>query len=508
MTTIAVPIAAGSVEEMVRRVPEAESVADLIEFRLDYLEDFTPDKAVATVTDLLRCTTCPVILTCRPRKEGSEQDWISFEDRVRLWRQLFSVKHRNDLYFDLELDVVQWFEREANLVPWPQVIASYHNFNEMPSNLVEVYETLARTPAGILKIAVQADNLDECLRIFNLLDRARPAQWKFIAIGMGSAGVITRILGPLYGSFLTFGALADNERTAPGQILASELKEVYRLHDLGPRPGIMGVIGNPVAHSLSPLIHNTAFKHLGLDAVYLPMPVTDLAAFVRDFVHPRTRQLDWDLRGLSVTIPHKVAVKQFLKEIDPTAEAVGAVNTIVVEGEKLLGYNTDVEGVLRPLNERIELRGVRAMIVGAGGAARAACYGLNREGARVTVLARDLAKAQLLAEEFGCDARPLSELAILDWDVLIQATPVGMSGHSDESLIPSSVLTQGRIVFDMVYTPAETRLIKDAQAAGCQTIWGGQMLVHQAARQFELWTGQAAPVGAMMTALEVRLQCH
>jgi shikimate dehydrogenase len=278
------------------------------------------------------------------------------------------------------------------------------------------------------------------------------------------------------------------------------LRRLYRIKELNRDSEIFGIIGNPVSHSRSPLMHNPALAALGRNGVYLPFEVSDVGEFIRDFVRPATKKIDWRLGGLSVTIPHKLAVMPHLDHIDATAKTIGAVNTIVVEGNELYGYNTDVTGAMKPLEELTELRGARVAVIGAGGSARAICYGLNQRGAAVTIFARDLRKAQQLADEFGAKLATLDSFSG-DTDIVINCTPIGMHHHSEgQSPLSADSLQGVKLVYDLIYTPVETALLRDAKAAGCQTLGGLAMLVGQAAEQFRLWTGRVAPLEVMWQA--------
>jgi shikimate dehydrogenase len=311
---------------------------------------------------------------------------------------------------------------------------------------------------------------------------------------------MTRVLAPARGAMLTFGSLRRGSESAAGQPTVAELRDLYRVKQLSRASEVFGVIGDPVGHSRSPLMHNAALKALNRDGIYLPFEVDDVDLFVCDFVRPKTRKLDWNLRGLSVTIPHKLAITPHLDFVDATAKAIGAVNTVVIEGDELRGYNTDIAGAMNPLNEMIDVRGARVAVIGAGGSARAICYGLSQRGAGVTIYARDLKKAQLLANEFKTRIAPLESFSG-EADVVINCAPVGMSGHSEgQSLIKAESLEGVKLVYDLIYTPEETALLGDARRAGCRTLGGLAMLVGQAAEQFRLWTGFEAPVDVMWRA--------
>lgn len=493
---ICVPITETKMLDFVRAIEEAEKTADIIELRLDYVTDHSPGYVLKLLETRKNFFRKPFILTYRPREQGGQQD-IKFNDRLRFWR-----KHAPwDLvaYADIELDMVERLAQTKFAIPWHKVICSNHNFNETPANLHEIYERIARTPAAIVKIATKATRLADCLPLFELMQRgAKPV----IILGMGLPGVATRILALSRGAMLTFGALKRGAESASGQPTATELRELYRAHQLTQHSEIYGVIGNPIGHSRSPLIHNAALKAVGRDAVYLPLEVDDAPEFIRDFVHPKTKKLDWNLRGLSVTIPHKLSVMPQMDFISPAAQAVGAVNTIIVKGDKLHGDNTDVIGAMKPLEELLDIKGARAAIIGAGGAARAICYGLQQRGASVTIYARDTRKAQTLAEEFNANAAAISDFHG-NTNIVVNCTPVGMQGHNEGiSPVKAEALHNVQLVYDLIYNPLETQLLQEATAADCQTLGGMAMLLGQAAEQFRLWTGQDAPLDVMWNTVQ------
>jgi shikimate dehydrogenase len=248
-------------------------------------------------------------------------------------------------------------------------------------------------------------------------------------------------------------------------------------------------------------MHNKAFDSLGIDFVYLPFEVENVDEFFIRFVRPETHELDWNIKAFSVTIPHKTKVIPLLDEIDETASLVGAVNTVTISGGKLKGYNTDVRGAIEPLEKICTVDGDSCGVIGAGGAARAVTYGLISKGARVTIFARDVNKARSLGESFGAEVSPVESLASSDVRIVINTTPVGMHGHSEHlSPVPRSALRNRRVAYDLVYNPLETQFLKDARIEGCRTISGIEMLVAQAALQFELWTNQRAPLDLMRKA--------
>ncbi len=502
---ICVPITERRAEHFLPAMHEAAMIADAIELRLDYLEDRDLWFVLTRLPELSDRLRKPLIFTYRPGEQGGQRN-TSLADRRHFWGSLPDHIKAAISYADFELDLVEKLAQTESPVPWHKVICSHHDFSETPANLREIYKRIARTPAAIVKIAVKANRIADCLPVFELMQySAKPV----IALAMGLPGISTRVLALSRGALLTFGALRRGAESASGQPTVSELRDLYRVNKLTKDSLVLGVMGNPVGHSRSPLIHNTALAALGIDGVYLPFEVDDAGEFVRDFVRPATKKMDWRLRGLSLTIPHKLAIMPHLDVIDPTAQRIGAINTVVVEGNELHGYNTDVIGAMKPLEERIAVRDACVAVIGAGGAARALCYGLNERGALVTVFARDLNKAQALADEFGARAALLERLDGKA-EIIINCTPIGMQGH-DEGTSPlrAEQLKGVKLVYDLIYNPVETALLRDARAAGCQTLGGLAMLIGQAAEQFRLWTGQEAPVDLMMkTVLSAAEQSH
>ena len=472
----------------------ASGVADMIELRLDYLRDFdfkNPD----SLRELIRNKPLPVIITCRAVSEGGKQ---YVEDDARLRLLVEGARQLAD-YCDIE---AAHYSEAAKLSPdLSRLIVSYHNFDETPAELDHIYDRIAELPAAIHKIAVRANRIADSLAVFRLLDRARRNERSLIALSMQEPGLITRVLGPAAGSFLTYASIEQGRESAPGQLTCEQLRDLYRVHRISRDTIITGVIGQPVAHSASPAMHNRAFAAEGLDCVYLPFEVNDVEEFFTRFVKQSTRETKWRLRGFSVTIPHKLAVVRFLDEVDPTAARVGAVNTVVINDEKLIGYNTDVEGAMKPLERLCALKGASCGVVGAGGAARAVVNGLIERGAQVSLFARDMTKASVMAESFNVPLSPVESLEASDVRIVINTTPVGMKHHSeDSSPVPRSALRNRQIAYDLVYNPIETRFLKEASEAGCQTISGIEMLIAQAALQFELWTGRRPPVDLMRDA--------
>ena len=499
---ICVPVCERNLTAMKQAAVRASQIGDLVELRLDYLETDELRKSRPDITELLT-ELRETIVTFRPAEEGGRQP-LERADRIVFW--LFG-KPKNAEFFDIEAELAVELaadEFSSQYIDWSRVICSYHDFVGVPADLSQVYERMAGTPARILKIAVLADDVTDCIPIFRLLEQARKEGREMIAIAMGMPGIVTRILGPSRGAFLTYGALKQDSVSGPGQPTVSELEDLFHIRDIDRATEIIGLLGRPVSHSISPHTHNAAFEASGVNAVYIPFEVQNVASFLRRMVHSATREVDWNIRGLSVTAPHKSAVIDLLTWIEPVAQEMGAVNTILVEGNQLYGYNTDGAALVQPLLDKVgALRDTRCAVVGAGGAARAALWGLRREGAIATVFARDVNKARPVAEKFGADVKPLAGSLFNEFDLVINTTPLGTRGALvEETVALASQLRGARLAYDLVYNPSETRFLREAREAGCETLGGIAMLISQAAQQFKLWTGIDAPRDVMRAAAE------
>lgn len=508
---LCVPVCVRRAAELRAAVARAVEVADIIELRLDCLADDAQLAAAhAEIEQLLRARPRPFIRTFRATQQGGQRA-LDVAARTRFWQQCFSAWQRGAPrpdFVDIELELLE-AQRDAvwpatDTDAQPMLICSHHDFTGVPVELAALYERMTGTPAQILKLAVRAHDATDCLALLHLLARARSEGREMIAVAMGNAGLLTRILAPARGAFLTYGALDATQATAPGQPTAAELRDLYRIHTLNEQTEVYGLVGTPVMHSVSPHIHNAAFASSARNAVFIPFEVRDVNAFMRRMAHPHTRELDWRLRGLSVTAPHKQSIMPHLDFIAPAACEVGAINTVVCVDDELHGYNTDAMAALVPLAGVLELRGARVAVIGAGGAARALLWSLQRAGAHTTIFARNPTNAAALAAHFAAELKPLAAARFVGYDLVINATPLGTRGHAEnETPATSAQLHGARAAYDLVYNPAETLFMRAARAAGCAHVCGGlAMLVAQAAAQFELWTGQPAPVSDMRAAAE------
>lgn len=451
-----------------------------IELRLDWLNH---DAEIARFLRRLAAAKPRAILiaTCRRRPAGGEFRGSIAKQLAHLAEALSA----GCAWYDLEIESIR--ECPAELIDVllgdGKRLASAHFFDRVPHDLARNVRGLKATRSDAIKIAAQCNSLAQGLSVLNL---ARGKQ-DVVAIPMGEVALPLRILAGREGSALSY-APVDNA-TAPGQVSLDEMDNLYRASRLDHRTRVYGIIGDPVAHSLSPAMHNAAFSARRMNAVYLPFVVRDLRDFLRA-IEPL------GIAGFSITLPHKHAMLRYLDHCDPIAAEIGAVNTVAVRRGKLYGYNTDYLGVLRTLDPHLRLRGSRVLIVGAGGAARAAAFALARGGAAVFLCARRPARAAKLAKAVGCDAVRWDELRRTHFDLIVNATPVGMHPRTQDSPLQARDLNC-RLVFDIIYRPRETRLLQLARQRGIKTVPGIYMLIAQGIAQWEIWTGRRAPTSVM-----------
>jgi 3-dehydroquinate dehydratase/shikimate dehydrogenase len=470
----------GSTTAELRRRRDDVSGADMVELRLDTVSD--PDVAGA-----LEGRRLPAIVTCRPEWEGG-----CFQGAEETRRALL----REALDRGAEFVDVEWragFDDLLRDSTGRRIVLSMHDFEGVPADLGERAAAMRATGAEVVKLAVRTSRLSDCLPLLDLGVRIGPAG--AVLIGMGECGLSTRVLPGRFGSRWTYAGLEHHV----GQVTPGELMNLYRARCITPATRLYGLVGKPVSHSVSPAMHNAAFDATNLDAVYLPLPAADADDFV-------TFARALGLRGASVTIPYKVALKQRVDEVDEVADRAGAVNTIRAVDGRWLGRNTDAAAFMRPLRDRLPLADARVSVLGAGGSARAVLTALAATGARVAVHARDRARAEAVAQPAGARAAELP-LEPYSWDLLVNCTPVGMYPNVDATPVERPALSgaPGRLVYDLVYNPNPTRLLREAAAAGCATIDGLEMLVAQAVEQFEWWTGVKAPAAVMRQAAVTRL---
>ena len=488
--------------EMAQKAEVLARENPFIEFRLDYLS--RPGTAFPYIKEFMHSHPHVLaIATCRRKASGGKF-------RGTLAAQLDVLLKSADLgcqLVDLELSSAAKL-RPAELEKLrtrASLILSYHDFHAT-KKLEEIFQKMEKFPCDFIKIVSTATNLHDNVTMMKFLERTSERR-AMIGVCMGEQGIISRILGLRAGSQFTFAAASPGEETAPGQIAARTLRETYRVEQVDNSTKVYGVAGDPVAHSLSPLMMNVAFRRESVNAVYLHLharTLKDLMACVRDI----------PIHGLSVTMPYKEAILEHLDNTDPLSAKIGACNTVIRSQDgKLYGFNTDVFGVLRPLEQRMQMENARVLVIGAGGAARAAVFGLRERNAQVYIMNRSAGPAERLARQAKAKFIARSDLKKLELDVIINATPVGMEitdggsgasrggGTSRSAGGAESPLSEKEInakyLMEMVYSPAETKLVKMARAKGIHIISGAEMFAHQGARQFEIWTGKPAPLDEM-----------
>ena len=453
--------------------------ADLIELRVDTVKD--PSAAAA-----LAGRKKPVIFTCRPKSQGGHFAGSEEERRAILSEALALGAEFVDLEF--KGSCADLMERTGGR----RIVLSHHDFDGVPADLPELAQAMLSSGAEVVKLAITARGLRDNVTLRNI---AKGTRVPMSLIAMGEAGLPSRVLATWIGSCWTYAG----NGVAPGQISDQVMHDEYRFRRIGARTAVYGVLGKPVSHSVSPVMHNAAFRAGHLDAVYLPLAASDFDDFLA-FAN------DAPMAGVSVTAPFKVNAFETADECDPVSRRIQSVNTLRRDGARWLGCNTDVTGFLAPLESTLRVRGIRAAILGAGGAARSVSVALASAGVRVTIAARRQDQAQSVAALTGAavTAWPPDPAS---WDLLVNTTPVGTSPNSAVSPLPNDYLFHGGgVVYDLVYNPPHTRLLQDAARAGCRTIGGLDMLVAQAQAQFEWWTGRKPPDKVMRDAAVARLQ--
>lgn len=459
-------VSAPTLDSLVAERRRVEPMADLVELRLDGLPTIDVRTAIGG-------SKKPVIVTCRPRWEGGRFDG-SEEERHRI---LAAAVSSDADYVDIE-----WRSGFEDLVlarGGRGIILSLHRFDGMPRDLVNRVRAMAAIGVDVVKVAVQPEQLSDLLALHKLHTQF-PDQ-AMVIIGLGTRGLPTRVLACRFGSIWTYAGAEE----ASGQLSLSELLDRYRFRSIGAATAIYGLAGEPLGHSLSPAMHNAGFDAGNLDAVYVPFETSSV-----DQLLSVAEALS--VGGLSVTAPLKIPLLEQIRRSDEWVESVSAINTIKREAGGWRATNTDVPGFLEPLRDE-DLHGLRATVLGAGGAARAAVAALRSQGARVTVAARRRNAAVHLAGPGGTVVSFPPPRG--SWDVLVNATPLGTWPRTDETPVMKDLLAGGRLVYDLVYNPPVTSLLRDAAAAGCRTISGLEMLIAQAERQFEWWTGRRPATG-------------
>ncbi|MGB7132382.1 MAG: shikimate dehydrogenase, partial [Candidatus Sulfotelmatobacter sp.] len=465
---VCVAVTASDAAELVEKASALSRDNPFLEFRLDYIS--RPGLALPKVKQFLESHAGTVVIaTCRRASSGGKFRG-SIASQLEILSKASSVGCQ---LVDVELQTALKCKSAQlqKLRARSALILSFHDFRST-KKLDETFEKMRAIPADFYKVVSTATTLSDNLTMIQFLGR-RADNHPLVGVCMGEQGIISRVLGVRAGSVFTFASATAGEETAPGQISAQELRSVYRIEQVDIATRVYGVAGDPVGHSLSPAIMNAAFRRENVNAVYLALhakTLKDLLNCVREI----------PIHGLSVTMPYKEAILPYLDNTDSHTTKIGACNTVVrAQDGKLYGFNTDTSGVVRPLERRLStLQDAKILVLGAGGAARAAVFGLKERGAEVYILNRHIAAGKKLAHRARARSIKRADLKKLAFDVIINATPVGM-GHSRETPLQENEIN-ARYVFDMIYDPVETPLLKLAKQRGAQIIPGIEMFVHQA----------------------------
>ncbi|QDU55532.1 shikimate dehydrogenase [Aeoliella mucimassa] len=462
--------------------------ARLVELRLDYVA------SRLNLQRLLKDRPSPVVITCRREADGGKFNGTE-EQRQMILREAIALQAE---YVDLEDDIAASIPRYGKT----KRIISYHNFRHTPDDLDEIYQRLSKLDADVVKITTMAQNPHDNVR---MLEMVKKASLPTVAMCMGDIGTPSRILLGKYGAPFTYATFHHERALAPGQLSFDQMTDIYRYDSLNKDTSLFGVIADPIAHSLSPHIHNAALKEQDLNAVYVPfrVPPDSLGQFIADV--PKL-----GIKGLSVTIPHKEAVAKHLTKVDAAVKGIKAVNTLVFRDGEVLGYNTDCKAAMDSLEYTLGTVGAqpsplankRVLVLGAGGVSRAILYGLKVRGARAVVASRTRERAEKLAAEFDAKAIDWNARHTVPAEILVNGTPIGMHPNVDETPYNRSHLKPSMVVFDTVYNPESTLLVKEARLHGCTTVTGVEMFVRQAGLQYWLFTGKEAPMDIMRATLK------
>ena len=455
----------------------AQRGAQLVELRVDWLAR-APD-----VPRLLKNRPTPVVVTCRRREDGGK--WTGTEDARRMVLRTAIISGAD--YVDLEDDIAKSIPRYGKT----KRIVSHHDFNTTPDDLEAIWAEMAEMNPDVIKLVTMANSPSDCIRLLKLVSEATIPTVGFC---MGEFGTASRILCGKYGAPFTYAAFSAEREVAPGILTFQEMKNLYRFDEINRETQVFGVLGDPIGHSLSPLLHNTAMKQIGFNGVYMPLRVT------RDQLSRTLDDFEWlDVRGYSVTIPHKEAALAKAARCEEIVRQIGAANTL---SRDELGQweadNTDFSAALDSLQLALEpgdsLEGKRILMLGAGGVARAIGLGVTRRGGVLVIASRTADRAKALAESLACRQITWENRGAEYADILINCTPVGMHPNVDETPFHENWMRDEMIVFDTIYNPEQTLLLKEARAHNCRTVSGIEMFVRQAAAQFQRFTGQPAPL--------------
>ena len=464
----------------------AEKGAELVELRVDFMRK-RPD-----IGRLLKDRPTPVVVTCRRKMDRGR--WFGTEEqRLAILREAIIGGAE---YVDLEVDVAGSIRRYGKT----KRIISYHNFDETPLELFDIYQRMRKLDPDVIKIVTMANSPGDNVRV---LEMVGAADVPTVGFCMGEMGTLSRVLCGRYGAPFTYASFSREREMAPGQLSWAEVRNLFRFDQINQQTVVFGVIGDPIAQSKSPLIHNAAYRKLGLNAVYLPIRIP------QDRLLESLKELErLQVAGYSVTIPHKEGVLQYVDRMDEATDLMGAANTLFKRDGQWCATNTDAPAAISAIQDGLrkagnipELAARKVLILGAGGAARAVGHALLQHGAVVTLTNRSRDRGKSLASELGCQFTSWENRGSEICDVLVNCTSVGMHPNVDESPFEQHWLSDSALVFDTVYNPEQTLLLKQARDRGCSTVSGVEMFIRQAALQFELFTGYEAPVEYMAETL-------
>lgn len=456
----------------------AEKGAELVELRVDFMRK-RPD-----LGRLLKDRPTPVLVTCRRRSDRGR--WFGTEEqRLTLLREAIIAGAE---YVDLEEDIAKSIRRYGKT----KRIISYHNFEETPIDLYDIHRRMTQCDPDIIKIVTMANAPADNVRMLEMVSAAKIPTVGFC---MGEMGTVSRILCGRFGSPFTYASFSREREMAPGQLSYAEVRNLYRFPRIDRNTRIFGVIGDPIAQSKSPLIHNAAYRKLGLNAVYIPLRIPP------DVLQESLREYErLGIEGFSVTIPHKEGVLQFASQIDAETDIMGAANTLYRRDGQWHATNTDAPAAIESLQAALkksgsvpDLAGRKVLMLGCGGVSRAIGHSLVRSGAAVTLTNRSRERGRQLAAELGCQFTSWENRGAETCEILINCTPLGMHPNLDETPFEQHWLNDTTLVFDTIYNPEQTLLLKQARERGCPTLGGMDMFIGQAALQFELFTGHQPP---------------
>ena len=505
MTYLAVPIAARNLDQARQQIKAALAAgAGMLELRTDYLENLSVDLVKNLIAGVKSANDrrLPVIVTCRDEQQGGA---IGYRQQLRVDVLTGALKAGGE-FIDFEYDNFLSTENQEKIKlalsqnPKGRLILSGHNFETKFADIDKLYRNILDVcPAAIPKLVYTANHINDCFEAFDLLHRTSGER---IVFCMGAAGLISRIIAKKLNCFVTFASIDEKSATAPGQLTIEQFKNLYRYDGIKGDTELFGVIADPVGHSLSPAIHNAGFAEKRMNKLYLPLLVEGGRREFDLFLGNVLLRKWLNFGGFSVTIPHKQSALNYVRAnqgfIEPLAEKIGAVNTLVIHADgKLSAYNTDYAAALDAITStlrisRDDLNELPVAIVGAGGVARAIVAGLGDAGAKIKIYNRTVERAERLAAEFDCEFAPLDDLPNVEAKLLINCTSIGMCPNVGQTLLPKECLKKDMAVFDTVYNPAETLLLKQAKETKAKTIDGLSMFVNQALAQFKLFTGQNA----------------